>query len=166
MLFYGSFFLIANWWIMSKNYSYKLINPISSQVVFFIVWPYICCVNPFLHLYYITESSLALSHLGVTGFGALGRRRAWKEKAVKQREIVAEKLSGLCLLISYKRPNNLNGDLEVTYANENLDRKVTLFSFHIHIYQSKRCISRLWFLSAQHHFHWKMCAFVGCSYWV
>lgn len=62
---------------------------------------------------------------------------------MKHREIGAEKLSGSCLFISCKRPNNLNGDLEVTYANEKLDRKVSLFSFHIHIYQSKRCVSRL-----------------------
>lgn len=62
---------------------------------------------------------------------------------MRQVEIGCEKLSGLCLLISYKRPNNLNGDLEVTYVNEKLDRKVALFSIHIHIYKSKRRISRL-----------------------
>lgn len=62
---------------------------------------------------------------------------------MRQGEIGAEKLSGSRLLISYKRPNNLNGDLEVTYVNEKLDRKVALFSFHIHIYQSKRRASRL-----------------------
>ena len=62
---------------------------------------------------------------------------------MKQGEIGTEKWRGSCLLISYKRPKNLSGDLEVTYANEKLYRKVALFSFHIHIYQSKRCISRL-----------------------
>lgn len=111
----------------------------------FIVWSYICWVNPFLSLYYLTESSPAVKRFDLTGFSALGEVKSLEEESNETSGNWLWKIEWFVLLISYKRPNNLNGDLEVTYVNGKLDRKVALFSIHIHIYKSKRRISRLWF---------------------
>lgn len=87
-------------------------------------------------------------------------------KSSETRETGAEKWSSSCLLISDKRPNNLTGDLEVTFANEKLYRKVVSFSFHIHTYPSKRCISRLWFCQHETIFMEKCVHLLAVSYWV
>lgn len=64
-----------------------------------------------------------------------------KGQSRKATKTGAEKLGRMHLLISYKKPNNLNGEFEVTDANEKLCRKVALFSFHI--YLPKRTTSML-----------------------
>lgn len=150
-----------------------------AKIVFIIKW-ILSHLNLFFHClaFYLLCESLSwpllyngkvnlLNHILVSWGSVLcGKWKAWKKKVVKQGEIGAEKWSGSCLLIPYKGLNNLNGDLEVTHANEKLDRKVLLFSFCIHIYQSKRCISRLWFCQHKTIFTEKCVHLLAVSYQV
>lgn len=52
--------------------------------LFFITWPFTCCVNP-SHLYYIMESSLAVSLFGLTRFSALWEVKSLEGKSSETR---------------------------------------------------------------------------------